>query len=215
MQLITAISHDSQGTVTWQGEDGQRYISGNSNANTPLLFEPGYQNAGSLLHKTGSYYLQQTCEKSCGCTDSNHSQLLQEAELHTSFSGASLSKAASAAASFASKAAKGAVKRAAAAYHGVKAGYEQAKKHYNENLEADTHLEEAKKHYAKAVAALDKINESKLTDVQKTKLEAVKKALKDIQETMKELHTLLLQKTENPQPENTEENTKEPESGKE
>ena len=74
--FITAKSHDSQGTVTWHSKDGQMYISANSNANTPLLFDPGYQTAGTLVHTNGEYYLNATscsqrgsCAGGCRCND--------------------------------------------------------------------------------------------------------------------------------------------------
>jgi hypothetical protein len=73
---ITAVNHDSQGTIHWEDENRQQYLSADSNENTCLIFNPGYQNAGTLLHSNGLYYLNKTscsqrgsCAGWCRCND--------------------------------------------------------------------------------------------------------------------------------------------------
>jgi len=197
---IVATSHDSQGTVTWQSEDGQKYISANSNANTPLLFDSEYKTAGKLLHMDGSYYLKETemtcrqrgsCEKSCRCMDcpyqlDQNSALLQAAEMHTelTFGGVAAGL---------SKMGKGLSNNAKKAGSIIKAGYNAAKKEYSAQKEAREHLEEAKKHHAKAVAAVSKISDRyhRLEENQQKKFDEVKAALGKAQELLNELEELL------------------------
>jgi hypothetical protein len=73
---VTAVKHDSQGTIHWKDTDGHKFVSAGSNENTCLLFDPGFQTAGTLVHSNGEYFLHQTtcsqrrsCAASCRCTD--------------------------------------------------------------------------------------------------------------------------------------------------
>jgi hypothetical protein len=73
---VTAVKHDSQGTIHWMDTNGNKFVSAGSNENTCLLFDPGYQTAGTLLHSNGEYYLNQTscsqrgsCAGGCRCND--------------------------------------------------------------------------------------------------------------------------------------------------
>jgi hypothetical protein len=133
---ITAKSHDSQGTVTWQSEDGQKYISANSNANTPLLFDPGYKTAGKLSHETGSYYLQTSCSQrgscagGCRCNDCPQ-QFGTNEDMDTAARGDFLKKVANGAAQAAAAAKKGIEAARVAAQRGIEAvqnAHEQGKK---------------------------------------------------------------------------------------
>jgi hypothetical protein len=83
---VTAVNHDSQGTIHWQDTYGHKFVSAGSNENTCLLFDPGFQTAGTLVHSNGEYFLHQTscsqrgsCAGGCRCNDCQNTQ----AHMHT------------------------------------------------------------------------------------------------------------------------------------
>lgn len=175
---LVATSHDSQGTVTWTDNFGQKYVSTNSKLNTSLLLLPSYENVGTLLHKTGSYYLQRTtcrergyCTESCRCTDCPERVATGE-DIDTESALGDLAKKAS-------SIAKG-------AWHGAKAGYTATQK-------AHDHVKSAKSHLLKAIEDLNKITEDKVaTDDHKEKVADAKEALKNASEKLNALETSLL-----------------------
>ena len=133
--FITAKSHDSQGTVTWHSKDGQMYISANSNANTPLLFDPGYQTAGTLVHTNGEYYLNATscsqrgsCAGECRCNDCPR-QVATDEDIDTDSLFGNLAKGAAEMAKKGAASAKAATAKAgAAAKKGIAAASAAVKK---------------------------------------------------------------------------------------
>lgn len=145
---IIAKSHDSQGTVTWQSKSGQKYISANSNANTPLLFDPGYKTAGKLSHETGSYYLQTSCSQrgscagGCRCNDCPQ-QFGTNEDMETAGGGVDLfKKVANGLGKAAVAAKKGMVAASAAAQKGIAAA-KNAHEKGKQVLEAAKHAAKA------------------------------------------------------------------------
>jgi hypothetical protein len=188
---ITAKSHDSQGTVTWQSEDGQKYISANSNANTPLLFDPGYKTAGKLSHETGSYYLQTSCSQRgccagrCRCIDCRNCQQGATGEdidteaWNVSDLANAAKKAAASAKAAAAKAGAAAQKGIAAASAAVRKGIEAA----NAGVEA----------YKQKHAELTAAGHSR-ADVHKSikaHLEHLQKCIQDANKALEDLKDIL------------------------
>ena len=190
---IIAKSHDSQGTVTWQSKSGQKYISANSNANTPLLFDPGYKTAGKLSHETGSYYLQTSCSQrgscagGCRCNDCPQ-QFGTNEDMETASQATDLFRKV---ANVAGKAAVAAKKGLEAASAAAQKGIEAAKKAH----ETGKKVLEAAKHGVKAFndkkAELKQAGHSAADVHEGTKehREHLQKCINDANKTLADLET--------------------------
>ncbi len=185
---ITAVKHDSQGTIQWQDENGQQYISSDSNPNTCLLFDPGYQTAGTLLHSDGLYYLNQTscsqrgsCAGGCRCNDcpktGAHMQTDEDFETQIAFISNMAKKAAEAAKKGLAMAGKGLNATGKAAKEGLAAArtegqktvsaLKQAHKAYNNHRNAprDSQSENPSKHQEQADSQLQDSREAEQNSV--------------------------------------------------
>ena len=204
---VTAVKHDSQGTIHWTDADGQNYVSANSNPNTCLLFYPGYQTAGTLLHSTGDYYLDRTscsqrgsCAGGCRCNDCPQ-QFGTNEDIDTAGPKMDLfNKVVAGATHYAKKGAEhaaAAIEKAKEKGNQLYAAAEHAAKEFgkknaelqsaNGNQDAETarmqlrhkQLQKVIKDEEAAIQDLDKIDKTKLTDAQQQTLEQIKQLFKD------------------------------------
>ena len=177
---VTAVKHDSQGTIQWKDTDGHKFVSAGSNENTCLLFDPGFQTAGTLVHMDGAYFLHQTscsqrgsCAGGCRCTDCPR-QVATNEDIDTDGWFGDIAKGAG---DIAKGAADMAKKGAALAKEKASAAYAIAKQKAQEHLAAAVAAKEAyhKKH--SEIAAGNTSHHEMHSDLAK-----IKQKLQEIQE---------------------------------
>jgi len=173
---IRAVKHDSKGTIHWQDENGQQYVSAGSNENTCLIFDPGYQTAGTLQHSDGLYYLNATscsqrgsCAGGCRCNDcpktiTQGAHMLTDEDFETQMEW--ISKLAKGAAAAAKKGMKAAGKGLKAAGQAAQKGYAVAKDQTKKTVAALQHAREAYNAHNKAQAQSDSQNDHKKEQAQ-------------------------------------------------
>jgi hypothetical protein len=205
---ITAVEHNSHGTITWMDKRNRKYVSANSIPDTPLLEVPGYGSAGLLKHLDTSYYLQTSCSQQgccagrCRCMDCRNCQQGATGEdidteawynnvsdlAHAAKNAAASAKAAAAKAGAAAK--KGIAAASAAAKKSVeaaKAGMEAYKKRRAEQNEADVN-NGTKEHINNGTK--EHINNGTKEDQEQLQkcIQDANKALADLQEMQKNPH---------------------------
>ena len=181
--------------INWKDKNGQEYVSANSNENTCLLFNPGYQTAGTLLHSNGDYYLNATscsqrgsCAGGCRCNDCPQqfgtNKDMDTAGQKLEFLKAMAHKAAAGAAHYAQKGAEhaaAAIEKAhekgkqvlAAAEHAAKAFHEKHAELQSANGDPTNivrqQLDKVRRDEQRVLQDLTEVDSNKLTDEERAR----------------------------------------------